>query len=171
MEGIYPTPGCNKTARGDQYDSCKRLLNPTKFTESKYKGLELLAKPPEIGYGYVIPDSLGAVESHERTKILAEKVGNGYLQEINFGKLYMEDPDSCSIVMRTSVGIVYLLETLLETFMPSFTLKVLKQLNLPISQLLLYDKKRDVDRVRRSWEVVPSGHMIGMPATIYDADR
>ncbi|KAF6155370.1 hypothetical protein GIB67_019896 [Kingdonia uniflora] len=37
VEGICPTPGCNKTAQGDQCDSCKRLLNPTELMEPKCK--------------------------------------------------------------------------------------------------------------------------------------
>lgn len=46
------------------------------------------------------------------------------MQESQFWKLYKEDQPSCSIVMRTSVGLVHLLACLLEPFMPSFSLEV-----------------------------------------------
>jgi methionyl-tRNA synthetase len=50
--------------------------------------------------------------------------GNAYLQESEFWKLYKEDPVSCAIVIKTSVGLVYLLTCLLEPFMPSFSNEV-----------------------------------------------
>ncbi|KAF6149393.1 hypothetical protein GIB67_016931 [Kingdonia uniflora] len=37
VEGTCPTPDCNQPARGDQCDSCKKLLNPTELTEPKCK--------------------------------------------------------------------------------------------------------------------------------------
>ncbi|KAF6148176.1 hypothetical protein GIB67_011951 [Kingdonia uniflora] len=156
--------------------------------------LVFIAKPPGKGYGSIIPNAPG-VESHEKTTILAEKVGNyveqyieamekvklkqglkiamsistegnGYLQENDFWNLYKNDLDSCSIVMRTSVGIVYLLASLLEPFMPSFSLKVLKQLNLPASKLSLLNE--DDEKARRPWELVPSGHRIGIPEPLFE---
>lgn len=47
------------------------------------------------------------------------------IQESQFWKLYKEDQPSCSIVMRTSVGLVHLLACLLEPFMPSFSVEVI----------------------------------------------
>ncbi|KAL5717476.1 methionine--tRNA ligase [Ranunculus cassubicifolius] len=156
--------------------------------------LSFIAKPPGLGYGSVIPDAPDA-ESHSLTKTLGEKVGNhvdnyvevmekvklkqglksamnissegnAYLQESQFWKLYKEDPTSCSIVMRTSVGVVYLLATLLEPFMPSFSAEVLKQLNFPPeTQFSLADG--DVSRARRPWEIIPSGHKIGNPEPLF----
>ncbi|KAL6337966.1 hypothetical protein AAG906_005935 [Vitis piasezkii] len=147
--------------------------------------LSFIAKAPGLGYGSSIPDAPGA-ESHYLTKALAEKVGayleqyieamekvklkqglkigmsissegNGYLQESQFWKLYKEDRASCSIVMRTSVGLVYLLSCLLEPFMPSFSLEVLKQLNLPPET-----------RARKPWELLPAGHKIGTPEPLFN---
>lgn len=46
------------------------------------------------------------------------------IQESQFWKLYKQDRASCSLVVRTSVGLVYLLSCLLEPFMPSFSIKV-----------------------------------------------
>ncbi|KAI9111775.1 hypothetical protein K1719_017465 [Acacia pycnantha] len=93
------------------------------------------------------------VDSHEPTKKLADKVatyveqyieamekvklkqglklamsisgeGNGYLQETEFWRLYKENQPLCALVMKTAVGVVYLLACLLKPFMPSFTLEV-----------------------------------------------
>jgi methionyl-tRNA synthetase len=46
------------------------------------------------------------------------------MKESQFWKLYKEDPAACAIVMKTSVGLVYLLACLLEPFMPSFSNEV-----------------------------------------------
>ncbi|KAK9282433.1 hypothetical protein L1049_005350 [Liquidambar formosana] len=94
--------------------------------------------------------------------------GNAYLQDSQFWKLYKEDQASCSIVMRTSVGLVYLLACLLEPFMPSFSLEVLKQLNLPSeTHFSLCDENGDLERVRKPWEILPAGHKIGTPYPLF----
>ncbi|GLU00038.1 hypothetical protein SLE2022_174330 [Rubroshorea leprosula] len=111
------------------------------------------------GYGSIIPDA-PAAESHPSTKTLAEQVGkcveeyveamekvklkkglkcamsisskgNAYLQETQFWKLYKEDQPCCSSVMKTAVGLLHILACLLQPFMPSFTVEVNMQLNLP----------------------------------------
>ncbi|OIS99442.1 PREDICTED: probable methionine--tRNA ligase [Nicotiana attenuata] len=158
--------------------------------------LSFIAKDSASGYGSIIPDVEGA-ESHPLTKALGEKVGNyveqyieamekvklkqglkvamsvsgegnGYLQESQFWKLYKEDRRSCSIVMRTACGLVYLLACLLEPFMPSFSREVLKQLNLPPeTQLSLADEKGDVANSKRPWNIIPAGHKIGTPAPLF----
>ncbi|KAL2249375.1 probable methionine--tRNA ligase [Sesamum indicum] len=158
--------------------------------------LSFIAKDPASGYGSIIPDAQGA-DSHPLTKALGEKVGsyveqyieamekvklkqglklamtvsgegNAYLQESQFWKLYKEDRPSCSVVMKTSAGLVYLLACLLEPFMPSFSLGVLKQLNLPLeTQLSLSDEKGDVERAKRPWDILPAGHKIGTPAPLF----
>ncbi|KAF8394062.1 hypothetical protein HHK36_020264 [Tetracentron sinense] len=158
--------------------------------------LSFIAKPPGLGYGSTIPDAPGA-ESHLLTQALSEKVGkyveqyveamekvklkqglktamsissegNAYLQDSQFWKLYKEDKASCSVVMRTSAGLVYLLACLLEPFMPSFSLEVLKQLNFPPeTQVSLCDEKGDFVRARRPWEILPTGHKIGMPEPLF----
>nr|POE67863.1 putative methionine--trna ligase [Quercus suber] len=92
--------------------------------------------------------------------------GNGYLQESKFWKLYNDDQLSCSLVIRTSAGLVYLLTCLLEPFMPSFSLEVLKQLNLPPDTPTLLEKG-DFDRVSRPWEILPAGHKIGTPVPLF----
>eukprot|EP00268_Persea_americana_P037480 TRINITY_DN3710_c0_g1_i12.p1 TRINITY_DN3710_c0_g1~~TRINITY_DN3710_c0_g1_i12.p1 ORF type:complete len:749 (+),score=126.31 TRINITY_DN3710_c0_g1_i12:1066-3312(+) len=158
--------------------------------------LSFLAKPPGLGYDSTIPDAPDA-ESHPLTKTLAEKVskyvdqyleamekvklkqglrtamsisseGNSYLQDSQFWRLYKEDPPACSIVLRTSIGLVYLLASLLEPFMPSFSVAVLKQLNLPPgTQLSFCFEKGDLDRARRPWDLLPIGHKIGIPEPLF----
>lgn len=158
--------------------------------------LSFIAKPKGRGYGSVVPDAPGA-ESHCLTKTLAERVGkyveqyledmekiklkqglktgmsissegNAYLQNTEFWKLYKEDEASCAIVIRTSVGLVYLLACLLEPFMPSFTMEVLKQLNLPPEKIFsLSDDNGDLGKASRPWELLPPGHVIGTPAPLF----
>ncbi|KAK4353769.1 hypothetical protein RND71_025963 [Anisodus tanguticus] len=158
--------------------------------------LSFIAKDPASGYGSIIPDAEGA-ESHSLTQALGEKVGscvqqyieamekvklkqglkdamsisgegNRYLQESQFWKLYKEDKPSCSIVMRTACGLVYLLACLLEPFMPSISREVLKQLNLPPeTQLSLSDKGGEIENSKRPWDILPAGHKIGTPAPLF----
>lgn len=52
-----------------------------------------------------------------------------FFQESQFWKLYKEDRPSCSVVMRTAAGLVYLLACLLEPFMPSFSREVINVLH------------------------------------------
>ncbi|XP_007204253.2 probable methionine--tRNA ligase [Prunus persica] len=158
--------------------------------------LSFVSKPSGQGYGSIIPDAPRA-ESDLLTEKLAEKVGkyveqyieamekvklkqglktamsissegNAYLQESQFWKLYKEDQPRCAFVIRTSVGLVHLLACLLEPFMPSFSLEVFKQLNLPPEKhISLCDDKGDIDRARRPWEIVPVGHKIGKPEPLF----
>ncbi|KNA12223.1 hypothetical protein SOVF_127940 [Spinacia oleracea] len=157
--------------------------------------LSFIAKPSDQGYGSVIPDAPQA-EAHSLTKALAEKVGkhveqyveamekvklkqglktamaissegNAYLQESQFWKLYKEDQPACAVVMRTAAGLVYLLACLLEPFMPSFSLEVLKQLNMPRLQVSLSDENGDLEKIRILWDILPAGHKIGKPEPLF----
>ncbi|GAB4844078.1 hypothetical protein Ancab_014042 [Ancistrocladus abbreviatus] len=158
--------------------------------------LSFIAKPSGQGYGSVVPDASGA-ESHALTQTLYEKVGkhveqyieymekvklkqglktvmsisgegNSYLQESQFWKLYKEDKPSCAIVVRTSAGLVYLLACLLEPFMPSLSLEVHKQLNIPAeSQWSLCNERGDIEIARKLWEILPDGHIIGKPEPLF----
>ncbi|CAN6293659.1 unnamed protein product, partial [Urochloa humidicola] len=88
--------------------------------------------------------------------------------ESQFWKLYKQDPPGCAIVIKTSVGLVYLLACLLEPFMPSFSTEVLQQLNLyPEEHLSFCDEKGDRDKAKRPWELIPSGHRIGKPTPLF----
>ncbi|KAM6565373.1 hypothetical protein CsatA_024501 [Cannabis sativa] len=157
--------------------------------------LSFIAKPAGQGYDSILPDVPHEV-SDPLTEKLADKVGkaveqyveamekvklkqglktamsissegNAYLQESQFWKLYKEDQPRCSIVMKTSVGLVHILACLLEPFMPSFSREVFKQLNLETEQLSLSDEKGDIDRAKKPWNIVPSGHKIGKPEPLF----
>ncbi|KAG2721091.1 hypothetical protein I3760_02G065500 [Carya illinoinensis] len=101
-----------------------------------------------------------------KTAMSISTEGNGYLQESQFWKLYKEDQPSCSLVIRTSAGLVYLLACLLEPFMPSFSLEVLKQLNFPPETPFSLEKG-DIDRASRPWDILPAGHKIGTPEPLF----
>ncbi|WOL17068.1 methionine--tRNA ligase [Canna indica] len=62
-----------------------------------------------------------------KTAMSISTEGNAYLQESQFWKLYKEGPPSCSIVIKASAGLVYLLATLLESFMPSFSKETMSE--------------------------------------------
>ncbi|CAD5165928.1 unnamed protein product [Musa acuminata subsp. malaccensis] len=158
--------------------------------------LSFIAKPEGAGYGSIIPDASNP-QSQQLTKYLGEKVGklvdqyldamekvklkqglkiamsissegNAYLQESQFWKLFKEDPSSCAIVMKTSAGLVYLLACLLEPFMPSFSVEVLRQLNLPLEANLSFcDENGETDKAKRPWDFLPSGHHIGKPEPLF----
>ncbi|XP_004296962.1 PREDICTED: probable methionine--tRNA ligase [Fragaria vesca subsp. vesca] len=158
--------------------------------------LSFVAKPSGQGYDSIVPDAPDAV-SDPLTEKIGEKVGkcveeyveamekvklkqglklamsissegNAYLQESQFWKLYKQDRPRCSVVMRTAVGLVHLLACLLEPFMPSFSVEVFKQLNLPAeTHISLCDDKGDIDRARKPWEIVPIGHKIGKPEPLF----
>ncbi|CAI7790819.1 unnamed protein product [Closterium sp. NIES-54] len=58
-----------------------------------------------------------------KTAMAVSSAGNLYLQDSKFWKLYKEDKPRCAVVMRSAVGVVHLLATLLHPFMPSFSEK------------------------------------------------
>ncbi|XP_071695811.1 probable methionine--tRNA ligase [Rutidosis leptorrhynchoides] len=156
-----------------------------------FRVLSFIAQDPDLrtekgpGYKSIIPDAPGNyvgnyvdqyVEAMEKVKLkqglkIAMSIsgeGNAYLQESQPWKLYKEDLSSCSIVMRTSVGLVYLLACLLEPFMPSFSIEAIEQLNFPF-QLSLSDDKGDVAKAKSPWEFIPVGHKIGTPVRLFQA--
>ncbi|KAG2553788.1 hypothetical protein PVAP13_9KG622000 [Panicum virgatum] len=158
--------------------------------------LSFVAKPAGAGYDSIVPDAPNA-ESHPLTKAYAEKTskwveqyldamekvklkqglkcamavssdGNAYLQESQFWKLYKEDSAACAIVMKTSLGLVYLLACLLEPFMPSFSEEVLRQLNLsPEENLSFSEEKGEIAKAKSPWDFVPAGHKIGKPVPLF----
>ncbi|CAN6246245.1 unnamed protein product [Urochloa humidicola] len=159
--------------------------------------LSFIAKPAGAGYGSIIPDAPGAA-SHPSTSELADKTskrvdqyldamekvklkqglkiamsisdeGNAYLQGSEFWRLYKEDPISCAIVIKTSVGLVYLLTCLLEPFMPSFSTEVLRQLNLsPEENLSFSEEKGESVNAKTPWDFLPAGHKIGRPTPLFE---
>lgn len=160
-----------------------------------HRSLSFIAKPAGEGYDRLIPEAEGA-ESHTLTAELVSKVvdnvkqyveamekvslkrglkiamnvsslGNLYLQDSQFWKLYKEDPASCAIVIKTAAGLVLMLATLLEPFMPSFSRKVLAQLNLDPLVISLSEESGGVEKAHKLWELVPAGHEIGKPEPLF----
>ncbi|GER41039.1 methionine--tRNA ligase [Striga asiatica] len=126
--------------------------------------LSFIAKDPGSGYGSIIPDAQSA-DSHPLTKALGDKVGNFVEQYIE--AMEKEDQATCSVVMKTAAGLVFLLACLLEPFMPSFSAEVLKQLNLPLDQISLSEQDGVVEKSKRPWEFLLAGHKIGTPAPLF----
>jgi methionyl-tRNA synthetase len=160
--------------------------------------LSFIAKPEGTGYGSIVPEAPNA-DKHSLSQSLAETIGklveqyidamdkvklkqglkiamaissegNAYLQESQFWKLYKQDPASCAIVMKTSIGLVYLLACLLEPFMPSFSKDVLRQLNLcPEEHISFSDERGDSNKAKTPWDLIPSNHRIGKPVPLFKA--
>ncbi|MCO5580923.1 hypothetical protein L7F22_034796 [Adiantum nelumboides] len=160
-----------------------------------HRSLSFLAKPSGEGYNGIVPEAKGA-ENHALTIDLVSKVyenvlqyidamekvsikrglkiamaisslGNQYLQDSTFWKLYKEDPASCAIVVKVATGLVFLLAILLEPFMPPFSHKVLEQLNLPLSALSLCEEAGDLKKIQLLYDLVPSGHQIARPEPLF----
>jgi methionyl-tRNA synthetase len=72
-------------------------------------------------------------------------------------------------VIKTSVGLVYLLTCLLEPFMPSFSNEVLRQLNLSLEENLSFsDEKGEIVKAKTPWDFLPAGHKIGRPTPLFE---
>ncbi|OEL12943.1 putative methionine--tRNA ligase [Dichanthelium oligosanthes] len=174
----------------DLHAKLNKLVN--KFGNFINRVLSFIAKPEGTGYGSIIPPATNA-ESHPQSQAISETVGKLVDQYIDamdkvklkqglkiaiaicsegngsqFWKLYKQDPPGCATVMKTSVGLVYLLACLLEPFMPSSSKQVLQQLNLCLEEhLSFYDEKGERDKAKRPWDLIPSGHKIGKLAPLF----
>ncbi|KDP26365.1 hypothetical protein JCGZ_17523 [Jatropha curcas] len=161
-----------------------------------HRVLSFIANTSGKGYETVIPDAPGA-DSHPLTMAMTEKVGthvnqyvkameqvklkqglkcamsissegNAYLQESQYFRLFEEDQASCSIVVKTSVGLVYLLSCLLEPFMPSFSHKVFRLLKLPReTRFSLSEEDNYLEKAHKPWEIIPAGHKIEKPYPLF----
>eukprot|EP00897_Mesotaenium_endlicherianum_P009520 jgi/Mesen1/8597/ME000005S08567 len=132
--------------------------------------MAFIAKPAGEGFACELPAAAGA-EDHQlsvrdlvveyvdcmekvklkaglRTAMQVSSLGNLYLQESQFWKLFKSDVASCAVVMRTSCGL-------------------LSQMNLPRSALRLSDEHGDVDATARPWDLLPAQHKIGTPFPIF----
>ncbi|KAJ0959792.1 hypothetical protein J5N97_000520 [Dioscorea zingiberensis] len=144
------------------------LTNRPEVSDTLFTWADLQAKLKKIVGRYVEQyiEAMEKVKLKQGLKIAMSisSEGNGYLQESKFWKLYKEDRPRCSIVIKTSVGLVHLLACLLEPYMPSFSARVLEQLNLPPESI---KSLCDVNKAKRPWEIVPDGHKIGEPKTLF----
>ncbi len=75
-----------------------------------------------------------------------------------------EDKDACASLVTGAVGLVRLLAALLQPYMPSFSAKLLLQLNLPESALLLTDDL--ISASHQPHTLVAAGHAIGTPTPL-----
>lgn len=89
------------------------------------------------------------------------KAGNLFFQETEIWKVVKEDEATGAAYISACVGTVAVIATLLEPFMPSFTVKVLKQLNVPCA-LAMGGSEGDglVAMCQSIGTVVPGGHKL-----------
>ncbi|CAH9143742.1 unnamed protein product [Cuscuta epithymum] len=154
--------------------------------------LSIVAKPPGKGYDFTVPDVcavLSEIDSdfvanlkcymQEYLKALEKaklkdglkaamsiaSEGNRYFQKTEVWKIYNEDRLRCSLVVKILLGVVCILASVLQPFMPSFTIEVLRQLNMEAHEFTLHDK--DIERAQKPWEIVPAGHKIGKPSVLF----
>jgi methionyl-tRNA synthetase len=91
------------------------------------------------------------------TAMHVSKAGNLFFQETEVWKVIKENKDAAAAYISTCFGTVVVLASLLEPFMPSFTIKVLEQANLS-SPLALGD-----DLILKALDIgtlVPQGHRL-----------
>lgn len=79
---------------------------------------------------------------------------NQYLQESQFWVAFKQDKARCATVIHVAIQVIYLLATLLQPYMPSFTRKLAAQLGVPLEGHfnLQFDKFQ-------YW--LPEGHKLG----------
>lgn len=93
------------------------------------------------------------------------QAGNQYFQGNKVWELYKENSLRCGVVVKTLAGVVGILAYLLEPFMPSFTIEVLKQLDLPMAEISsLLDERGEI---QKPWNVILAGHRIGTPRPLF----
>jgi methionyl-tRNA synthetase len=88
------------------------------------------------------------------------KIGNAFLQANKPWELIKTDKARCGVVMNIAVQIVRLLTSLLEPYMPAFSRKVLKQLNITLDGPNTIEDSFNL-------QAVPAGHKIGTPEVLF----
>lgn len=89
------------------------------------------------------------------------KAGNIFFQETEIWKVIKEDEAAGAAYISACVGTVAVMATLLEPFMPSFTVKLLKQLNLPRAPAMGGSEADGlVARCLSIGTLVPAGHKL-----------
>jgi methionyl-tRNA synthetase len=92
-----------------------------------------------------------------KTAMMIGKAGNWFFQETEIWKVLKEDRAAAGAYISACFGTVVLLASLLEPFMPSFSRKVLEQINL--SDLVTLDEGLEA-KVAKIGDLVEAGHMI-----------
>ncbi|CAG9463377.1 unnamed protein product [Pedinophyceae sp. YPF-701] len=98
--------------------------------------------------------------------MMVSKAGNLFIQENKPWDLFKADKGACGTLMAATIGLVGVLAVLMQPFMPSFSRKVLSQLNLPWDFTLCLDDTF-LARVQDIATFVPAGHRINKPAPIF----
>lgn len=80
-------------------------------------------------------------------------------------KLVKENEPLCRTLIATGVGVTRLLAALMQPFMPSFTEKVLDQLNLGWQATALTDEV--LESLAAPDKLVPAGHKINQPGPLF----
>ena len=103
-------------------------------------------------------DSMEKVQLKDgiKTAMAISRLGNEYMQLAKAWELFKSEPIRCGQSVNFSVQIIYLLVSLLQPYIPSFSTKVAAQLNLPISNFhLQFDSFQVFDNL------FPEGHVLG----------
>ncbi|XP_056684804.1 methionine--tRNA ligase, cytoplasmic-like [Spinacia oleracea] len=127
--------------------------------------LDLGAKLHDCVQEYVKALEQGKLKDGLNKAMAISADGNKYFQENKVWELYREDKARCDFVVKTLIGVVCILASVLEPFMPSFTAEVLQQLNLPAHEFRLDDV--NIIKAERPWEIAPPLHKIGTPRALF----
>jgi len=92
-----------------------------------------------------------------KTAMMISKAGNWFFQETEIWKVLKEDRAAAGAYISACFGTVVLLASLLEPFMPSFSRKVLEQINL--SDLVMLDEDFEAKAINIG-NLIEVGHKI-----------
>lgn len=102
-----------------------------------------------------------------RCAMMVSKAGNAFFQDTQIWVVIKNDREECGTYISACAGIATLLAALLQPFMPSFTAKLLSQLNLGEALPLTDDL---VARASNPATLLPAGHQISAtePKPLFD---
>ncbi|KDD72453.1 hypothetical protein H632_c3324p0, partial [Helicosporidium sp. ATCC 50920] len=95
-----------------------------------------------------------------REAMNVSRAGNGFFQETEIWAAIKTDPDACAGYISAAAGVIYLLCSLLQPFVPSFSRACLAQLGVAQQDALpLTDEA--LERVLDPASLLPAGHALG----------
>lgn len=100
------------------------------------------------------------IKSALQLALSVSRAGNGFFQETEIWRIVKEDKGVAGAYISACVGTVAILAALLQPYMPSFTLNLLKQMGMTESDVECLDDDL-VERAKRLVDLVPAGHRIG----------
>lgn len=159
----------------DLNDNLGNFINRTlKFVFARFDGV--VPGVPSGSKGAAAISSLGEkvavlvaqyIQALEEQKMKAalqaalgiSRAGNGFFQETEIWRVVKEDRDTAAAYISACVGVVAIVTSLLEPFMPSFTVNALAQLGMTRAGVLpLTDDL--IERIKDVANLVPQGHKI-----------